>query len=49
MPQLREAIIERIPHGWSPEQVAGRLKLEGGVEVSRKKWFEQEAVLSVWR
>lgn len=30
LPQLREAIIERIRHGWSPEQVAGRLKLEGG-------------------
>lgn len=30
LPQLREAIVERIRHGWSPEQVAGRLKLEGG-------------------
>ncbi len=30
LPQLREAIIERIRHGWSPEQVAGCLKLEGG-------------------
>jgi IS30 family transposase len=29
LPQLREAIM-RIRHGWSPEQVAGRLKLEGG-------------------
>ncbi|RZS76807.1 IS30 family transposase [Phyllobacterium myrsinacearum] len=27
-PLLREAIIERIRHGWSPEQIAGRLKLE---------------------
>ncbi|RZS76903.1 homeodomain-containing protein [Phyllobacterium myrsinacearum] len=27
-PLLREAIIERIRHGWSPEQIAGRLKRE---------------------
>lgn len=27
-PLLREAIIELIRHGWSPEQIAGRLKLE---------------------
>jgi IS30 family transposase len=25
--KLREAIIERMRHGWSPEQVVGRLKL----------------------
>lgn len=24
-PRLRSAIIERIKHGWSPEQIAGRL------------------------
>jgi transposase, IS30 family len=24
-PKLRAAIIERIRHGWSPEQIAGRL------------------------
>ena len=29
LPQLCEAIIERVRHGWSPEQIAGRLKLEG--------------------
>jgi len=27
-PRLRSAIIERIKHGWSPEQIAGRLQLE---------------------
>lgn len=27
-PRLRLAIIERIKHGWSPEQIAGRLHLE---------------------
>lgn len=30
LPALRHAIIERIRHGWSPEQIAGRLKLEHG-------------------
>ncbi len=28
LPKLRDAIIERIKHGWSPEQIAGRLKFE---------------------
>lgn len=27
-PQLQAAIIERIKHGWSPEQIAGRLTYE---------------------
>ncbi len=27
-PQLQAAIIERIKHGWSPEQIAGRLACE---------------------
>jgi IS30 family transposase len=27
-PKLRAAIIERIKHGWSPEQIAGRLAYE---------------------
>lgn len=27
-PRLRAAIIERIKHGWSPEQIAGRLAYE---------------------
>jgi IS30 family transposase len=26
--QLRHSVIERIMHGWSPEQIAGRLRLE---------------------
>lgn len=27
-PKLRASIIERIKHGWSPEQIAGRLAYE---------------------
>lgn len=27
-PKLRASIIERIKHGWSPEQIAGRLAFE---------------------
>ncbi|ORE91093.1 transposase, IS1086 [Stappia sp. 22II-S9-Z10] len=27
-PELRDAVIERIRHGWSPEQIAGRLAHE---------------------
>lgn len=29
IPELREAVIDRLQEGWSPEQIAGRLKLEG--------------------
>lgn len=29
LPELREAVIDRLQEGWSPEQIAGRLKLEG--------------------
>ena len=29
IPELREAVIERLQEGWSPEQIAGRLKFEG--------------------
>lgn len=25
---LREAVIDRLEHGWSPEQIAGRLRIE---------------------
>jgi transposase, IS30 family len=32
LPKLRDAIIERIKHGWSPQQIAGRLKLERGFD-----------------
>lgn len=28
-PQLREVVIDRLRHDWSPEQVAGRLKVDG--------------------
>lgn len=28
-PELREAVIDRLQEGWSPEQIAGRLRLEG--------------------
>ncbi|MEP5631019.1 MAG: IS30 family transposase [Tateyamaria sp.] len=31
IPELREAVIDRLQEGWSPEQIAGRLKLEGHV------------------
>ena len=27
-PKLCDAIVERLKHGWSPEQISGRLKLE---------------------
>lgn len=27
--ELRQAIIDQIMHGWSPQQIAGRLQLEG--------------------
>jgi IS30 family transposase len=27
-PDLREAVIDRLKEGWSPEQIAGRLKIE---------------------
>ena len=29
IPALREAVIDRLEEGWSPEQIAGRLKFEG--------------------
>jgi transposase, IS30 family len=29
IPALREAVIDRLHEGWSPEQIAGRLKFEG--------------------
>nr|WP_251363806.1 IS30 family transposase [Epibacterium ulvae] len=29
IPELREAVIDRLQEGWSPEQIAGRLKFEG--------------------
>jgi len=29
-PDLRAAVIERLMEGWSPEQIAGRLRLESG-------------------
>ena len=29
IPELREAVIGWLHEGWSPEQIAGRLKLEG--------------------
>jgi len=29
IPELREAVIDRLQTGWSPEQIAGRLKFEG--------------------
>ena len=28
-PQLREVVIDRLKHDWSPEQIAGRLKVDG--------------------
>jgi IS30 family transposase len=28
-PQLRKVVIDRLKHDWSPEQVAGRLKVDG--------------------
>lgn len=31
IPALREAVIDRLQEGWSPEQIAGRLKFEGHV------------------
>lgn len=39
-PGLREAIIERIHHGWSPEQIAGRLRLEWQGSAGRQfHWY----------
>ncbi|HEY4547308.1 MAG TPA: IS30 family transposase [Pedomonas sp.] len=39
-PGLREAIIERIRHGWSPEQIAGRLKVEWHGSAGRQfHWY----------
>jgi len=29
IPELREAVIDRLQEGWSLEQIAGRLKLKG--------------------
>lgn len=29
IPALRDAVIDRLQEGWSPEQIAGRLKFEG--------------------
>ena len=31
IPALRDAVIDRLQEGWSPEQIAGRLKFEGHV------------------
>jgi transposase, IS30 family len=30
MPGLLAAVVDRLKTGWSPEQIAGRLRLEGG-------------------
>lgn len=30
-PRLQAAVVERLKEGWSPEQIAGRLRLERGV------------------
>ena len=30
MPDLLAAVVDRLKAGWSPEQIAGRLRLEGG-------------------
>ena len=32
-PKLRRTVLERLAHGWSPEQVAGRLAREEGDRV----------------
>jgi IS30 family transposase len=32
-PALRRAVLDRLARGWSPEQVAGRLRLEAGHQV----------------
>ncbi|MDH7799259.1 IS30 family transposase [Beijerinckia sp. GAS462] len=54
-PKLRAAIIERIEHGWSPEQIAGRLAYEGrGVRVCHETIyrFAYSAVgqeIKLWR
>ena len=29
LPELRDAVIDRLKEGWSPEQIAGRLRFEG--------------------
>ncbi|MEO9684446.1 MAG: IS30 family transposase [Tateyamaria sp.] len=31
IPELRKAVIDRLQEGWSPKQIAGRLKIEGHV------------------
>lgn len=36
-PKLRASIIERIKHGWSPEQIAGRLAYEQSTSGSAMK------------
>ncbi len=34
-PELKEAIEDRLKVGWSPEQIAGRMRLDG---LARQKW-----------
>lgn len=51
--QLQEYIIEHLKLGWSPEQIAGRLRLTGSAEVStptiyrfvRENWDELKTCL----
>jgi transposase, IS30 family len=54
-PKLRASIIERIKHGWSPEQIAGRLTYErSSVRVChetiyRFAYFADGQEMKLWR
>lgn len=41
---LRESIIDRIRHGWSPEQIAGRLRYERGSHAHRHDYVSHETI-----
>ncbi len=42
--KLRQAIVDRIKHGWSPEQIAGRLRYERGFGVRSQDYDSHETI-----
>ena len=48
IPALRDAVIDRLQEGWSPEQIAERLKFEGHVTTVSYETIYSLCVQSRW-
>src|SRR3546814_10300266 len=44
---LREAVLDRLAQGWSPEQVAGRLARDVGHKRSEEHTSELQSIMSI--